>query len=146
MVWSMSGVSKLTISVSLIFLLNAFSFIWIGFFSSDTKSLKLNVMMDMKNPSHLVTNILKLIDERKFEKLEHDAYDENMHCYECLIVKTPFMYHCRQCDSCIDFHHKHSEFLGKCIGRDNAIAYFWFLFTNTCLNVALIYCLINCLN
>ena len=56
------------------------------------------------------------------------------------------MFHCKECDSCIDYHHKHSNFLGKCIGRDNAIAYFWFLFINTILNAMFVVCLINCIN
>lgn len=56
------------------------------------------------------------------------------------------MYHCQKCNNCIDFHHKHSEFLGKCIGRGNAIAYFWFLLTNTIFNIMAVCCLINCIN
>jgi len=56
------------------------------------------------------------------------------------------MFHCRKCNSCIDFHHKHSEFLGKCIGGDNAIAYWWFIFSNTVFNTMAFYCLVNCIN
>jgi len=55
------------------------------------------------------------------------------------------MHHCKECGSCVDFHHKHSNFLGKCIGRDNAIAYFWFLVTNTVLNSLFIACITNCI-
>ena len=69
----------------------------------------------------------------------------NRHCYECLIVQSPHMHHCRICENCIDFHHKHSDFIGKCIGRDNAIAYYWFLVTNTVLNAMFVYCFISCI-
>lgn len=75
-----------------------------------------------------------------------DTCEGNLHCYECLIVKQRHMFHCRKCNSCIGFHHKHSEFLGKCIGGNNAIAYWWFLFSNTVLNSMVFYCLVSCTN
>ena len=56
------------------------------------------------------------------------------------------MHHCTICENCIDFHHKHSDFLGKCIGRDNAIAYYWFLVTNTVLNAMFVYSFISCIS
>ena len=146
MIWMMNGLTKLSIVITLVFLLSVLSFVWVGFWSYDTKSLKLNVIMDLKMPNHLITAILDLIEKRKFEQLAYDSYEADLHCYECLIVKSPHMYHCKKCDSCIDYHHKHSNFLGKCIGRDNAIAYFWFLFINTVLNTMFVYCLINCIN
>mmetsp|Transcript_26806 Transcript_26806/g.33395 ORF Transcript_26806/g.33395 Transcript_26806/m.33395 type:complete len:108 (-) Transcript_26806:407-730(-) len=78
--------------------------------------------------------------------LSHEAYEANLHCFECLIVKTPQMYHCKKCGSCIDMQHKHSEFLGKCIGRDNAIAYFWFLASSLVLNLLIVACLCGCIS
>ena len=56
------------------------------------------------------------------------------------------MYHCLKCDSCIDYQHKHSEFLGKCIGKDNAIAYWWFILANTIFNTMAFTCLVGCIN
>ena len=58
MIWAMSGVTKLSIIITLVFLLSVLSFAWVGFWSYDTKSLKLNIMMDLKMPSHLITSIL----------------------------------------------------------------------------------------
>ena len=55
------------------------------------------------------------------------------------------MFHCKVCNSCMDFHHKHSDFLGKCIGNDNAIAYFWFLVTSMAINILLVVCLADCI-
>ena len=103
--------------------------------------------MDMKKDNHLITNILRQIENKDFEQLTYDAYEANLHCYECLIVKSsPQTYHCKECNVCIDYHHKHSAFFGKCIGRNNAIAYFWFLFTNVVLNIAFVYSFINIIN
>ena len=144
-VWIMNGPTKMTISTSLVFLLSLLTFAWVGFFSYDTRTQKLNVMADSKIPNHLLSRITRLIDQHDFEKLEHEAYEANLHCYECLIVQSPQMYHCRSCGSCMDFHHKHSDFLGKCIGRDNAIAYFWFLVTNAILNALFVTCLTDCI-
>ena len=100
--------------------------------------------MDMKKENHLISNILKQIEKRDFGQLNYDAYEANLHCYDCLIVKSsPQTYHCRECNICIDYHHKHSAFFGKCIGRDNVIAYFWFLFTNVILNSLFVYSFTN---
>lgn len=67
----------------------------------------------------------------------------NLHCYECLIVKSQHMYHCKRCDCCIEYRHKHSSFMGKCIGLENSIAYFWFLAVSLLLNTSLAYCFFN---
>lgn len=85
----MSGITKLTVSMTLVFVFTMMTFAWVGYFSYDTKSMKLNVMMDMKLPNHLISNVLKMIERRNFEQLAHQAYDANLHCYECLIVKQP---------------------------------------------------------
>ena len=63
MIWIMNGVTKLSIIITLVFLLSVLSFAWVGFWSYDTKSLKLNVMMDLKMPNHLITSILNQIEK-----------------------------------------------------------------------------------
>lgn len=67
MIWTMNGLTKLSIILTLVFLLSVLSFAWVGFWSYDTKSLKLNVMMDLKMPNHLITAILEQIEKRQFE-------------------------------------------------------------------------------
>ena len=146
MVWLMSDDIKQKITITIFFIITVLMFAWIGFFSYDTKTEKLNIMMDTKYGNHLVSHVLKRIGKREFDELAYESYEANMHCYECLLVKTPHMYHCKKCDSCIDHQHKHSEFLGKCIGKDNAIAYFWFLLINTILNALFASCLVSCIN
>ena len=86
MIWFMNGINKLSIIMTLLTLLSIISFFWIAFWSYDTKSLKLNVMMDMKVSNHLITAVLNRIEKKEFEQLEYEAYDLNRHCYECLIV------------------------------------------------------------
>lgn len=147
MIWVMNGLNKLSITITIVFLLTLLAFVWVDVGSYDnSKSLKLSFLMDMRNPGHLISNIMKQIEKRQFEQLAVDSYDKEMHCYECLIVRSKHMHHCQKCNYCIDFHHKHSAFLGKCIGRDNAIAYFWFVLANTVLNVMAVFCLVNCIN
>ena len=146
LIWGMNGVSKLTIATTIVFLIALLTFAWVSFFSYDAKQQKLNVLADSKNKSHLISHIVRKIEQRDFEKLAHEAYEANLHCYECLIVKTPQMYHCKVCSCCVDVQHKHSNFFGKCIGRDNAIAYFWFLSSTLALNATLLACLINCIS
>ena len=144
--WIMNADIKSSIILSLVYIANLCTFAWIGYCSYDTKSLKLNVMMDLKTPNHLITSILRRIEKREFEQLAYEAYEAELHCYESLTVKTPSMYYCNESDSCIDGHHKYSYFFGKAIGRDNAIAYFWFLMANTILNFLIAANFINCIN
>ena len=64
MIWVMNGPSKLSVSISIVLLLTILAFAWVGFFSHDTKMIKLNFMMDMRNPNHLISAILKRIESR----------------------------------------------------------------------------------
>ena len=84
-----SGITRLTIMMFLVFILTMISFAWVGFQSSDTKSVKLNIMMNTKSSNHLITNVLKMIENHSFEQLANQAYDQNLHCYECMIVMQP---------------------------------------------------------
>ena len=87
MIWIMNGFARQSIVISLWFVMSLFSFSWVGLSEWNSSVTKLNVMMDLKNPKHLITSILKQIEAREFEQLEQDSYESNLHCYECLIVK-----------------------------------------------------------
>ena len=64
MIWVMNGPSKLSVSISIVLLLTILAFAWVGFFSHDTRMIKLNFMMDMRNPNHLISASLKRIESR----------------------------------------------------------------------------------
>ena len=134
------GLTKITVINAILTLLSILVFIWVRR-SPDSRVRKFNLMMDLQNPKHLINSVVKKLESKDFESLERDAFDLNLHCYECLIVKSQHMYHCKRCDACIEYRHKHSSFIGKCIGRDNSIAYFWFILISLLLNATLTYCI-----
>ena len=133
---------KMSVVTTALILLSFLTFIWVSK-APDSRARKFNLMMDLQNPKHLINSVVKKLEQKDFESLERDAFDLNLHCYECLIVKSPHMYHCKRCDVCIEYRHKHSSFVGKCIGRDNSIAYFWFLVVSVLLNTLLTHCIAN---
>lgn len=134
------GFSKLTLFNAILALVAILTFIWVNI-APQGKQRKFNLMMDLQNPRHLISSVVKKLERKEFESLERDTSELNLHCYECLLVKTPHMHHCKRCDACIEYRHKHSKFIGKCIGRDNSIAYFYFMLTNVLLNGLLCYSL-----
>ena len=133
------GFTKITLINAILTLISILTFVWVSL-APDSKHRKFNLLMDLQNPKHLISSVVKKLEKKDFESLERDAFDLNLHCYECLIVKSRHMHHCKRCDACIEYQHKHSQFIGKCIGRDNSIAYFWFLLANLSLNAILTYC------
>ena len=110
------GVTKVTITNAILTLLTILTFIWVSF-TADSRVRKFNLMMDLQNPKHLINSVVKKLERKDFESLERDAFDLNLHCYECLIVKSQHMHHCKRCNACIEYRHKHSSFIGKCIGH-----------------------------
>ena len=137
------GFSKLTLVNAILTLLAVLTFIWVNI-APQSRQRKFNLMMDLQNPRHLISSVVKKLERKEYESLERDTSELNLHCYECLRVKSPHMHHCKRCDACIEYRHKHSKFIGKCIGRDNSIAYFYFIFTSVLLNGMLCYCLGQC--
>ena len=60
-----------------------------------------------------------------------------------MIVRKPHMRHCDECNHCVEFYQLYSPFLGKAIGLNNSIAYWFFVLFGTLLNglLALSLCL-----
>ena len=127
------GFSKLTLVNAILTLVAILTFIWVNI-APQSRQRKFNLMMDLQNPRHLISSVVKQLERKEFEPLERETSELNLHCYECLLVKSPHMHHCKRCDACVEYRHKHSKFIGKCIGRDNSIAYFYFLLANVLLN------------
>ena len=84
----------MTVFCSITYILTLLTFVWAGYLSPDSNVIKLNFKSDMRQPNHLVNNILKKIENKEYSQLEKDEYELDLHCYECMIVKKPHMYHC----------------------------------------------------
>jgi hypothetical protein len=49
------------------------------------------------------------------------------YCKPCKIIRTNEVYHCYDCDVCIDGYDHHCPWIGKCVGRQNMKAFYFFL-------------------
>lgn len=68
-----------------------------------------------------------MVEEKEFEKV--DRLSERF-CFDCLIIRPKNASHCKSCQSCIPFRHKHSRLFGTCIGSSNAQSYYLILVTS----------------
>jgi len=80
--------------------------------------------------SNLVGRLLDWISKGEFFKIEES---QDSYCFECLLIKPVHTEHCSKCHRCVPYLHWHSNFLGQCIGRDNARAYYAYLLLTTSL-------------
>jgi hypothetical protein len=64
------------------------------------------------------------MEARHLHKIEEMS---NRYCYECLIIKSKSADHCKHCNQCVNYRHKHSKIFGRCIGNENVKTYFFHL-------------------
>jgi hypothetical protein len=73
----------------------------------------------LKNPG--ITSSTHFIkNEEAFESLKQ-------YCKTCKIVRTKDIYHCNDCNICIEGYDHHCPWTGKCIGKGNINEFFFFL-------------------
>ncbi len=68
------------------------------------------------------------------QKLNGEAVEDveaksNYSCTKCMSLRTQKAYHCEDCDVCIEEWDHHCVWVGKCIGRQNLIAFYVFIAT-----------------
>jgi hypothetical protein len=49
------------------------------------------------------------------------------YCKPCKIIKTQNVYHCYDCDVCIEGYDHHCPWIGKCVGKNNLKDFYFFL-------------------
>lgn len=67
------------------------------------------------------------MDERQLSKI--DDLNERF-CFDCLVIRTKHAEHCKKCNLCVNYRHKHSRLFGRCIGADNAASYYLILLSS----------------
>ena len=50
------------------------------------------------------------------------------YCKKCETMKGRDVYHCEDCDVCIDGYDHHCPWIGKCVGSNNLTLFYFFLF------------------
>ena len=63
---------------------------------------------------------------RSEEPSEQDKANPRF-CKPCKIVRTQNVYHCYDCDVCIEGYDHHCPWIGKCVGKNNLRAFYFFL-------------------
>ncbi len=64
-------------------------------------------------------------------KAREPSQEDKLHpkyCKPCKIVRTNDVYHCLDCDVCIEGYDHHCPWIGKCVGRNNLKSFYFFLF------------------
>ena len=52
---------------------------------------------------------------------------EARYCRKCRIVRGRGVYHCEDCDVCIEGYDHHCPWIGKCVGSGNIGSFYFFL-------------------
>ena len=89
------------------------------FFKADCSSIEKKHLARDRDTS-LVGQLLYLMERRQLHKIEELA---KRFCFECLVIKAKHADHCKHCDCCVNYRHKHSQFFGRCVGLGNARSY-----------------------
>lgn len=53
-------------------------------------------------------------------------------CSNCQITQTLRTKHCRDCQRCVNLFDHHCPWVGNCIGQNNRIYFFWYIFFQCC--------------
>jgi hypothetical protein len=66
---------------------------------------------------NVVGQLLYLMNEHQLERI--DELNDRF-CFDCLVIRSKHADHCKKCGVCVNFRHKHSKLMGRCIGAENA--------------------------
>lgn len=61
----------------------------------------------------------------------------NIYCEKCLTTTEDKVYHCYECDVCIEGHDHHCIWTGKCIGKGNFTPFIFFVVCTPCYFITL---------
>lgn len=70
---------------------------------------------------NVIGQLLYLMNEHRLERIEELS---DRFCFDCLVIRSKHADHCKKCGVCVNFRHKHSKLMGKCIGAENAQSYY----------------------
>ena len=78
------------------------------------------------NPLHISEN------DSNYNKSEQLGTKKPRFCSNCLIHQALRTKHCRDCKRCVSLYDHHCPWVGNCVGQNNRIYFFWYIFVQCC--------------